>query len=252
MRRYRVLALTPLLFAASSFLAGVSPAAASVLVNVDKTTQEMTVSVDGVPRYHWPVSTGRVGYATPSGKFTAFRMEKDHFSKEFDDAPMPNSVFFTMKGHAIHGTNDTKHLGTAYSHGCVRLSVANSATFWNLVEEQGLPNVHVVITGKEQPLSKQPLVASRGHKAAPSAPMDLAPPDDQDQQAYASNPYTAPQQPVRNYYDNGQGGRQVYVQRRAYRVVPQDQYEQDSYQSPSRYPRYYQQAPTGYGYDPYR
>ena len=245
MRRYRVLTLTSFLFAATTLYASVSPAAASVLVNVDKTTQQMTVSVDGVPRYHWPVSTGRVGWSTPSGKFTAFRMEKDHFSKEFDDAPMPNSVFFTMKGHAIHGTNDTRHLGTAYSHGCVRLSVAHSAVFWDLVKEQGLPNVHVVITGKEAPLSKEPLVASRGHRAAPSAPMQLAPQDDQDQQAYASNPYTAQQQPVRDYYYNAQNDRQVYAPRRTYRVVPQE------YQEHSRYPRYYEQVPDD-GYGSYR
>ena len=31
-------------------------------------------------------------------------MEKDHFSKEWDDAPMPNSIFFTKTGHAIHGS----------------------------------------------------------------------------------------------------------------------------------------------------
>jgi hypothetical protein len=244
MRRHRVLILTPILFAATTLCASVSPAAASVLVNVDKTTQQMTVSVDGVARYHWPVSTGRVGWATPSGKFTAFRMDKDHFSKEFDDAPMPNSVFFTMKGHAIHGTNDTRHLGTAYSHGCVRLSVAHSVVFWDLVKEQGLPNVHVVITGKEQPLSRQPLVASRGRKAAPSAPTQLVPQDDQDQQAYASDPYTVQQRPVRdrNYY-NAQNDRQVYSQGRAYRVIPQD------YQEHSRYPQYFQQTPYGYDSD---
>ena len=32
----------------------------------------------------------------------------DHFSEEWDDAPMPYSIFFTKKGHAIHGTNHTK------------------------------------------------------------------------------------------------------------------------------------------------
>jgi hypothetical protein len=31
-------------------------------------------------------------------------MEKDHFSREWDDAPMPNSIFFTRQGHAVHGT----------------------------------------------------------------------------------------------------------------------------------------------------
>jgi lipoprotein-anchoring transpeptidase ErfK/SrfK len=36
-----------------------------VLVNIDKTKQQMTVSLDGVETYEWPVSTGRAGYSTP-------------------------------------------------------------------------------------------------------------------------------------------------------------------------------------------
>jgi hypothetical protein len=46
----------------------------------------MTVAVDGAMRWTWRVSTGRRGYATPSGRYTAFRMEKEHFSKEWDEA----------------------------------------------------------------------------------------------------------------------------------------------------------------------
>jgi lipoprotein-anchoring transpeptidase ErfK/SrfK len=50
-----------------------------------------------------------------------------HFSKEWDDAPMPHSIFFTQRGHAIHGSYETPHLGTAASHGCVRLNPGNAA-----------------------------------------------------------------------------------------------------------------------------
>ena len=41
------------------------------------------------------MSTGARGYDTPNGSYTAFRMEKDYSLKEWDDAPMPNSIFFT-------------------------------------------------------------------------------------------------------------------------------------------------------------
>jgi hypothetical protein len=37
------------------------PASADVLISVNKSTQQMSVSVDGVPRYHFAVSTGRAG-----------------------------------------------------------------------------------------------------------------------------------------------------------------------------------------------
>jgi L,D-transpeptidase catalytic domain len=130
-------------------LAGV-PAEASVLIRIDKSSQRMTVAVDGVPRWTWPVSTGRPGYDTPSGSFTAFRMEADHFSKEWDDAPMPHSIFFTPKGHAIHGYLDTRHIGSPASHGCVRLAPENAAKLYALVEEEGLPNTKVVLTGDVQ------------------------------------------------------------------------------------------------------
>ena len=87
-------------------------AQANVSITIDKNAQQMTVAVDGVERYHWPVSTGIPSYETPSGSFRTFRMEEDHFSKEFDDAPMPHSIFFTKVGHAIHGTDSEGHLGS--------------------------------------------------------------------------------------------------------------------------------------------
>jgi hypothetical protein len=110
----------------------------------------MTVAVDGVVRYRWPVSTGIPSYETPNGSFRTFRMEEDHYSKEFDDAPMPHSIFFTKIGHAIHGTDSESRLGTPASHGCVRLSKANAATLYALVQEQGVLNATVTLTGSSQ------------------------------------------------------------------------------------------------------
>ena len=84
------LRLAPLVLAATVALSGT--ATASVLVTVNKATQRMTVSVDGETRYSWPVSTGMKGYATPAGSFRPFRLEEEHYSKEWDDAPMPHST----------------------------------------------------------------------------------------------------------------------------------------------------------------
>src|SRR5436309_5276480 len=122
-------------------------ASASLLITIDKLSQEMTVTVDGVPKYHWPVSTGRFGYGTPSGTYHPFRMEADYFSKEWDDAPMPHSIFFTGQGHAIHGTPHTANLGRPVSHGCVRLSPDNAATLYSLVSAEGMGNTTVVVEG---------------------------------------------------------------------------------------------------------
>ena len=84
-----------LAFAACAF--AFAPAAqAAVQVTIDKSIQQMTVEVDGRPLYHWPVSTGKGSqYDTPNGKFKAFRMERDHFSKEWD----PREFRYQAAGH---------------------------------------------------------------------------------------------------------------------------------------------------------
>jgi lipoprotein-anchoring transpeptidase ErfK/SrfK len=128
-------------------VASVNPAAAKVLVTIDKSTQHMVVQVDGNVRWVWPVSTGRLGHDTPSGHYTAFRMEAEHFSKEWDDAPMPHSIFFSPDGHAIHGSFETRRIGTPASHGCVRLRPANAGQLYDLVQKEGVSNTRVVVTG---------------------------------------------------------------------------------------------------------
>jgi hypothetical protein len=125
-------------------------AQAKISITIDKNAQLMTVEVDGVERYQWPVSTGIPSYETPNGSFRTFRMEEDHYSKEFDDAPMPHSIFFTKIGHAIHGTDSESRLGTPASHGCVRLSRANATTLYTLVEKEGVLNTTVTLTGSSQ------------------------------------------------------------------------------------------------------
>jgi hypothetical protein len=145
------------IFVSACWLAG-STADASVLITVDKSVQQMIVVVDGRPLYRWPVSTGRAGYDTPNGKFRATRLERDHVSREFDDAPMPFSIFFTDRGHAIHGSYD-KRIGRPASHGCVRLSPANAETLFSLVEQEGVLNTTVELTGSVP--SGAPAVARR-------------------------------------------------------------------------------------------
>jgi hypothetical protein len=135
---------------AGLMLCATGAAQAKVAISVDKNAQEMTVAVDGVERYHWPVSTGLPSHETPNGSFRTFRMEEDHFSKEFDDAPMPHSIFFTKIGHAIHGTDSVNRLGSPASHGCVRLSRANASTLYALVAKEGVLNTTVTLTGSSQ------------------------------------------------------------------------------------------------------
>lgn len=132
--------------AASIFVSVPLVARADVVITVDESTQRMLVTIDGAATYDWRVSTGGPGYDTPTGTFRPFRMERDHFSQEWDDAPMPYSIFFTPEGHAIHGSEHTRLLGRAASHGCVRLDPRNAAILYQLVTDEGLSKTEVVIT----------------------------------------------------------------------------------------------------------
>jgi hypothetical protein len=120
---------------------------ASVLIDIDKSTQQVTVFADGVAKYRWPVSTGRRGYSTPSGTYTALSMNEVWYSKEWDNAPMPHAIFFMKDGHAIHGSYEVRNLGKPASHGCVRISPQNATILFDLVKRAGLQNTQVVLSG---------------------------------------------------------------------------------------------------------
>ena len=122
-----------------------APARADVMVRIDKSSQRMSVSVDGAPRYSWPVSTGRSGYGTPSGVFHPQMMARRWFSKRYYNSPMPHSIFFYY-GFAIHGTYDIHRLGGPASHGCVRLDPSHAATLYALVERNGRGSTRIVIS----------------------------------------------------------------------------------------------------------
>ena len=127
-----------------SAVAGAGPA---ILIDIDKSTQHMTVFVDGVERFSWPVSTGKAGYSTPSGTYTPTSMNEIWYSKQWDNAPMPHAIFYMKDGHAIHGSYEVKHLGHPASHGCVRIAPQNATLLYDLVKKTGMKNTQVVLSG---------------------------------------------------------------------------------------------------------
>ena len=168
MRTHRLIAATVGALLASAAFS--QAAHANLLINIEQTAQRMLVSVDGRLLYDWPVSTGGPGYETPGGTFRPFRMDIDHRSQEWDNAPMPYSIFFTTTGIAVHGTEEQHSLGQPVSHGCVRLSVHNAATLWSLVKREDMANTTVVVSGSI-PSAAGPLIANAG-------PIVLTPPAD--------------------------------------------------------------------------
>ena len=141
--------LTAWLICALSFFTvttGALPASAAVLISVNKSTQQMSVAVDGVPRYRFAVSTGRAGYGTPSGTYRPQRLAASWFSKLYYNSPMPHSIFF-HGGYAIHGSYEINRLGGPASHGCIRLHPANAATLFELVRSEGMDATTIVVSG---------------------------------------------------------------------------------------------------------
>ncbi|MBZ9709404.1 L,D-transpeptidase [Mesorhizobium sp. ESP7-2] len=126
------------------FGANAAHAANSIVARVSLSQQVMEVSVDGRPTFAWKVSTGDRAHVTPTGSFKPTRMHEMWYSKKYDNAPMPHSVFFSG-GYAVHATYAIKRLGQPASHGCVRLHPDNAADFYQLVETFGAANTSIVI-----------------------------------------------------------------------------------------------------------
>jgi L,D-transpeptidase catalytic domain len=244
--------LSAVVFVTALTIPFASAARADILINIDKSTQHMTVAVDGSQRYDWPVSTGRPGYDTPDGNFKPNRMDADHFSQEWDNAPMPHAIFIDLKGHAIHGFFDVKHLGLPVSHGCIRLSPDHAATLFDLVKQQGMANTKVVIAGRTPGGDNGPVARSRlpvnetaYSPAPPSAqqPMPIAP--DGSQQGYGQQ----------GYAQQGYGQQQMYGQQ-VYPPPPRPAYVQRGFPPqpppPGYYGQGYQQPQPYYGQSYYR
>lgn len=113
---------------------------------IDLSAQEMQIYVDGSQQYNWKISSGRNGYRTPDGYYKPQWLSRMHYSKKFDDAPMPYAVFF-KGGYAVHGTTSISRLGAPASHGCVRLHPDNARTFFELVQRHGKSNSSIELVG---------------------------------------------------------------------------------------------------------
>ena len=131
----------------AAFMSAMSGASANVVIEIDKKKQLMSVIVDDARQHTWRVSTGTREHDTPNGEYKVLNMKTEHFSKEWDDAPMPHSIFFTTRGHAIHGSTQTRRLGRPASHGCVRLAPGNAEKLFALVKEKGLSKTKIVVAG---------------------------------------------------------------------------------------------------------
>jgi len=154
--------------AAAFLLIGFAPARAELVVSVSKSQQRLSVIVDGAETYRWPVSTGRRGFETPSGKFNPVRLERHWYSRQYEMTPMPWAMFF-HRGYAVHGTMEAYNLGHAASHGCVRLRPDNAAILYSLMRRHGLDHTKVVVMNGALPAPPGAAPMSGNDKPKPQA-----------------------------------------------------------------------------------
>lgn len=95
----------------------IAPKGPALLI-VSLATQRAILFRNGVPIAASTVSTGRPGYETPTGVFTILQKQVEHYSRTYDNAPMPYMQRLTWRGVAVHAG---KLPGYPASHGCIRL-----------------------------------------------------------------------------------------------------------------------------------
>jgi hypothetical protein len=103
-----------------------NPCPSSASACIDLAAEQAWLQTGGQITYGpVPITSGAAGSRTRTGTFSVFWLDKNHKSSLFNNAPMPNSVFFD---------NDIAfHQGSLsyQSNGCIHLSWDASETFFN-------------------------------------------------------------------------------------------------------------------------
>jgi hypothetical protein len=92
--------------------------AGPVVVVVSIPEQRAYVYRNGVRIGVSSASTGKAGHGTPTGVFMVLQKDKKHYSKKYNNAPMPYTERLTWDGVALHAGGLP---GYPSSHGCVHL-----------------------------------------------------------------------------------------------------------------------------------
>jgi murein L,D-transpeptidase YcbB/YkuD len=133
--------------------AGASMAAAELRVEVDLSARTLTAYSGAEPVKTYSVAVGTTADPTPTGSFQIRKLvwnpswvppnEKWARGKQpkgpgDPDNPMQRvKIFFKEPDYYIHGTPATESMGTAASHGCVRMTPAEVTELAKLVMEHG-------------------------------------------------------------------------------------------------------------------
>ncbi len=134
-------------------LLGITTGAAAdpLELQADLTAKKLYAVLDGEIVGSWTVAVGSDRYPTPTGEFSIRKMiwnpgwvpppsdwARDSTAKKPGDPDNPMRVvkiFFKQPDYYIHGTNRPDTLGSASSHGCIRMSEADVMELGKMVME---------------------------------------------------------------------------------------------------------------------
>src|ERR1700759_2119766 len=103
----------------------------TVLVSIPQ--QTMHVYRNGILIGRSTISSGKGG-STPGGVFSILEKKQEHYSKKYDNAPMPNMQRLTWTGIAMHSGNLP---GYPASHGCIRMPFDFSQLLFSATSKGG-------------------------------------------------------------------------------------------------------------------
>lgn len=102
-------------------------------IDINLSTQTLTAYEGGVPVFSSAISSGLRNTPTPVGTYRInWKLPSQRMTGPGYDLPnVPYVMYFTNRGHAIHGTYWHNNFGTPMSHGCVNLPTANAQWLYN-------------------------------------------------------------------------------------------------------------------------
>ena len=106
-------------------------------IEIDLTGQYLTAWEGDVAINGTYVSTGREGFDTPAGSYTILSktgtqtMEGVLGGEYYNVPDVPNTQYFTDRGHALHGAYWHNNFGSVMSHGCVNLPIGFDAWLYD-------------------------------------------------------------------------------------------------------------------------
>lgn len=98
-------------------LLGNAPRPNEVRIDIDLSSQNATLYKGGAPVLSTEISTGRSGFATPTGRFVITDKKQHHISSIYK-VPMPYFMRLNCRDFGMHQGYVT---GSPVSHGCIRL-----------------------------------------------------------------------------------------------------------------------------------